>query len=281
MTRAALWAGLAGSFAVLGLWEALAAAEGVGAARFTAALRPLLRAGADGRAPSAPLRRRVGLVAAATLCAAGWIVAGPLAALALAAVGPALALRLVAGRRKRWRAAVARGAPAAARALADALGAGHAVRGAVGEAARTVPGPAGAELADAARALTLGEETETVILRLRDRAGSDAWETIAAAVGLQREAGGDLAGLLRGVADAAEEKARLERDARGATAQARFTGWLVCGLPVAAGVLASLADPHALGDMVGTPIGAALTLLALMVQAGSLMAIRRLARVEG
>jgi tight adherence protein B len=281
VSRAALWAGVAGAAAVLGLWEALAAAEAGGAARLAAALEPLLQAGTDGLEPSAGLRRRLGVVAAATVLAAGWLLGGPVAGLVLAALAPAAALQVVAARRRRWRAAVAAGAPAAARALADALGAGHAIRGAVAEAARTVPGAAGAELAAAARALALGEETDAAIERLRVRAGTDAWDTMAAAIGLQREAGGDLAALLRGVADAAEEAARLERDARQATAQARFTGGLVCGLPLAAAGLAELADPRILATVVGSPIGAGLTLLALVVQAGSLLAIRRLARVEG
>jgi tight adherence protein B len=280
MSRAGMAAGLAGACAVLGLWELLAALEGGGFERVAAVVRPVLRAGADGRAPSAALRRRLGLVAAGTLLAAGWIVAGPLVGVASAALGPFAALRLVAARRRRWSAAVGRGAPATARALADALAAGHAVRGAIVEAAGTVPGPAGAELRAAARALALGERTDDALEQLRRRAAGEAWDTMAAAIFLQRDAGGDLAGLLRGVADSAEDAARSERDAHAATAQARFTGLLVCGLPLAAAALAELADPRAVLALIASPLGAALTVLAFGLQAGSLLAIRRLARVE-
>ena len=69
------------------------------------------------------------------------------------------------------------------------------------------------------------------------------WDTIVAAILLQRDAGGDLAGLLRAIAAALEDAARVEADARSATAQARFTAWLVALLPVGAAVLAELADP--------------------------------------
>ena len=62
--------------------------------------------------------------------------------------------------------------------------------------------------------------------RLRLRAGCRAWDTLIAAILLQRDAGGDLPALLRDLAAALEAADRLERDARTARAQARFTAWL-------------------------------------------------------
>jgi tight adherence protein B len=279
MSRAAAAAGLAGALGVLGLWEALAAAEAAAPAWLGALARPLLRAGREGREPTPPERRRLALTAALTLLVAGWVVAGPVAGVALAAAGPVLAVRAVRARRRRWRAALAREAPGAARALADALGAGHSVRGAIAEAARGLPGAAGRELGAAARALALGARTEEALVALRERAGGGPWETIVAAVLLQREAGGDLAGLLRGLAATQEEALRLARDARAATAQARLTGLLVCGLPLGAAALTELAAPGTVGHLLAVPASAILAGLALVLQAASLVAIRRLARV--
>lgn len=280
MTRAVLAAALAGGAGVLGAWEALGAADAAGLpGRVAGALVPLRRAGREGREPSALERRRLGLVAAGVLLAAGWLLAGPLLGLGLAALGPALALQAVRMRRARWRAAVAEDAPLVARALADAVGAGHSVRGALSEAARGLPGLVGAELRGAARELELGARTEDVLERLRVRAGGQEWDTLAAAILLQREAGGDLAGLLRGLAEAQEEAVRLTRDARAATAQARFTGLLVCGLPLGGAALAQLASPGVLGTVLSEPLPATLTVLAVGLQVGSLLAIRRLGKV--
>jgi tight adherence protein B len=96
-----------------------------------------------------------------------------------------------------------------------------------GRRARSDPRPAEAELRAPRRALALGEPTEAVLERLRRRAADPAWDTIVAAILLQREAGGDLASLLRATAAAQEEAERVEADARTASAQARFTAWLV------------------------------------------------------
>jgi tight adherence protein B len=281
MSRAVAFAALAGGCTVFALWETLAALEAVGRAGAGRVLAPLARAACGGPAPTVSERRRLVALAAAVGALAGWLVAGPVAAAALGGGAPTLVLRLVGARRRRWRAALARDAPAAARALADALGAGHSVRGAIGEAARGLAGAGGGELRRAAVALALGAETDAVVEEIRARARSEPWETIAAAVALQRRAGGDLAGLLRELAAAQEEAARLERDARAATAQARFTGTLVCGLPLGAVALGEIAAPDAVAAMLRAPASAIFGGLAIALQVGSLLAIRRLARLDG
>jgi tight adherence protein B len=276
-------AGLAGAVGVFAAWDLIAAVEGVAVVRgLGRMLAPVRRAGGEGREPTAPERRRLGRLAAAALLGAGWIVGGPFAGAALAAGGPWAAVALVRARRRRWREALAAGAPLAARALADALAGGHSLRGAVAAVARDggVPGPAGSELRAVAQALALGEPTEAALERLRARAGGGPWETIVAAMLLQREAGGDLAGLLRGTAEALEDAARLERDARTATAQARFTGLLVCTLPFGAALLAELARPGYLASLAQSPLTAWLAGCAMAFQVVALLLISRMARVR-
>ena len=281
MSPAALLAATAAGAGVLGAWECLATTEGGRLAdRFARALAPLARARREGREPSGAERRRLALLAAGSLLAGGWLLGGPLLAAVAALAGPAAILAIVRAWRGRYRDEVRRGASRAARALADAIGAGHSIRGALTETAPALPGAAGHELRITARALDLGEPTEAVLERLRLRAGCRAWDTLIAAILLQRDAGGDLPALLRELAAALEAADRLERDARTATAQARFTAWLVVGLPVAAAALAELAAPGFLAALVAAPIPAALTLCALVLQATGLAAIHRIVRVR-
>jgi tight adherence protein B len=281
MTLAVALAGLAGALAVAGAWEALAAVEQAAPARVVARwLEPLGALRREGRAPTVPERRRLALVGAGALLAGGWLVAGPVAGAACAAGGPLGVGRLVRARRERWRAELARAAPGAARALADALAGGHAVRGALAVVADGgVPGAAGAELRAAARALALGARTEDVLERLRGRAGAPAWDTIVAAILLQRDAGGDLAGLLRSIAGGLEEAARVEADARSATAQARFTAWLVALLPVGAAALAEMADPGYVVTLLRAPLAPWLLGAAAVCQLAASALINRIARV--
>jgi tight adherence protein B len=281
---------LAAGAAVLGVaaaWSALGALDhGLG--------QLLAAAGPDGRLARllAPLRagreasrdehRRLILVAAIGLLAGGWLLAGPPAGVLLAAAAPLLGSKIVEAARRRRRDRLASAAPAVARALADALAGGHSVRAALGEAAQGgVPEAAAAELRTAGVQLALGDATETVLERWRARAAHPAYDALAAAILLQREAGGDLAGLLRGLAEALEEQVRAEADARGLTAQARFTALIVAVLPLIGALLAELASPGYLAGLIAAPLSAILMTTSFALQLLAWIAVRRIARLTG
>lgn len=281
MTRTVLLSFGAAAAGVLGVWDALAAVERSRAvAALERALEPLVRAGHEGRAPTGPERRRLALLATGALAAGGWLVGGLVLGALAAVLGPALVLAAVRARRRRYARSVRKGAAAAARALADAVGAGHSIRGAVGVAAAGLDGAAGHELRTTARALALGDPTADALEALRRRASDPAWDAIVAGILLQRDAGGDLAGLLRSQAAALEAADRIGRDARAATAQARFTARLVLMLPAGAAAVAELANPGLVAGLLAHPISVWLVVMAAVLQATAILAVVRLARVR-
>ena len=268
---------------MLAAYEAIAAAEQERLVRAVARwLAPALAALRSGREPTSPERRRLVLVGVLSLAAAGWLVAGPLAGAALGASAPWLARIALRRRTARRQAAIAAEAPVIARALADALAGGHSVRGALLAAARGggVRGPAAAELHAVAAALELGERTDDVLRAFARRAGAGPCETLVAAILLQRDAGGDLAGLLRSLASALEARARVVAEARSSTAQARFTALLVCGLPFAGLALAELAQPGFLVALASTPVTAVMIAVAV-APAGRRRGVRAADRARG
>ncbi|MEA2283109.1 MAG: tight adherence protein [Solirubrobacteraceae bacterium] len=277
---AALLAALAAALAVAGAWELLTAIEGSrpGAA-LARALEPVARAGREGRAATAPERRRIALITAGTLAGGGWLLGGPLLGLVAGLTGPMVAATGLRARRRAYGRAVAAGAAGAARAVADALAAGHAVRGALAVAGDGLPGAAGVELRRAAAAVAVGAPTEAALEALRRRARVPAWDALVAGILLQRDAGGDLVGLLRDHAEALEAAARAEQEARSATAQARATARIVLALPAGAAVLAELASPGFLAGLLARPASATLMALALMLQLAAIVAVRRLGRM--
>ena len=273
-------AGALGALAAVDVARAALPSLALRAPRWLALLDAVLRVGREGRDPGAAERRRMLVAGAFCAMAAGWFVAGPGAGLALACGGPWAVARVLRGARERYRRAVGEGAAEVALALGDALGGGHSLRGAIEEAAAGLGGAPGQELRRVARELRLGARTEVALDALRARVRSHGIDTIVAACLLQRRSGGDLARLLRDCARALEDQQRLLREARAATAQARFTGWIVVALPLMGAALAELASPGYLSSLAGSFLTAWLGGLALVMQAVAAVLIRRLGRVR-
>ena len=240
----------------------------------------VVRAGREGREPGAADRRRLLMVGAVVALALGWAFAGPLVGLALAAAGPWSAGRLLRARREHYRRRVDAGAAAVATAVADALAAGHSLRGAVTESARAIDGQTGHELRRTAAELAAGARTESALASLHERSGSRRLGVIVAACLVQHGAGGDLARLLRECAEGFADQARLEDEVRAATAQARFTGVVVVLLPIGGALLAELASPGFLGGLADSFLTAWLVGLAVAMQVAAAFLIRRLGSVR-
>jgi tight adherence protein B len=214
----------------------------------------------------------------------------------LAATGPTAVSRLLAARRRRYRAAVEAGLPDLAVAIADALTGGASLRAALCEAvgedagepgrerrglsASSVGGAAAHELRRTAAELAAGAATDDALEAMRRRAPSPGMDALVAACVLQRRAGGDLARLLRDSARALEDQARLEGEVRAATAQARFTALLVVPLPLGGAVLAELASPGWFAGLWRSFLTAWLVGIALTLQVAAAVLMRRLGRVR-
>jgi tight adherence protein B len=243
-------------------------------------LDAVARTGREGRDPGVAERRRLLAAGAAVALAGGWLVAGPPVGIALGAAGPWAVARLLRARREHYRRAVGAGADAIAISLADALAAGHSLRGAVLESAGAIGGQAGHELRRTAAELAAGARTDSALDDLRARTGSRRLGTIVAACLVQRGAGGDLARLLRECAEGFADQARLEDEVRAATAQARFTGLVVVLLPLGGALLAELASPGFVAGLASSFLTAWLVGLAVAMQVAAAFLIRKLGRVS-
>jgi tight adherence protein B len=282
-----LLAFVGGASVGLALLEACRSASAALAARGPRWLRAVaglveavVRAGREGRDPGALERRRLLMSGAAAAFVAGLVTLGPLAAVALGATGPLAVARVLAARRRRYRAAVEAGLPELAVAIADALAGGCSLRSALAEAASGVCGAAGHELRRTAAEMAAGAATDGALEAMRRRARSPGMDALVAACLLQRRAGGDLARLLRDSARALEEQARLEAEVRSATAQARFTALIVVLLPLSGALLAELASPGWFASLWSSFLTAWLVGIALLLQAVAAVLMHRLGRVR-
>nr|WP_246852067.1 type II secretion system F family protein [Patulibacter sp. SYSU D01012] len=201
----------------------------------------------------------------------------PTAAL-LVGGGPGAVHAVLRARAARRRRAITLGAPLVARAVADALDAGHGVRRALAEAARAsgVDGPAADELRRVAARLQAGDPLPAALDAWRARTDEPAHRTIIAGLLLHGEAGGELADVLRDGAAALERARRATAEAESAIVQARAAARIVGGIPALIMGGAVVLAPGAVRAITGEPLGALLVVLAVVLQLAAVVAVRRL-----
>jgi tight adherence protein B len=268
-------AALAGGLLTLAAREAVLGAPRM-AAWLAAAVRPLLRAGNEGYAPTPEEQRRLALLGSGALLTLALFVAGPGPVAMVAAAGPASAGWIVARRRERYRRAVERSVPQIASAIADAVSGGRSVRAALAASAAAVEGRPAAELARVRAELEVGASTAEALAALRGRVRSPRVDALATALVSQQGAGGDVAALMRRLGAASAERDRVADDARAATTQARFTGLLVAAMPAGGALFAELLEPGFVGRVLSEPAAATMLLLAGALQVAGFALIRRL-----
>lgn len=170
--------------------------------------------------------------------------------------------------------------PSVAQMLASAVAAGLSLRQAIVRAARDTPDPLGAELRRASGEMELGARVDDALAGLAQRLPDPDLGLLVTAILVQRRTGGDLARALRDMSVRLEERGRLARELRGATAQARATAWMVAALPVVGAALAEAAAPGLIARTASTPIGAGVLVASVVLQVAGILIIRRIATVD-
>lgn len=218
------------------------------------------------------------LVPAGAVLAVVLLVAGAAGSALVVGLGPATCRAVVEARRARRRRLVGLGAPLVARAVADALDAGHGVRRAIGEASRAsgLGGPAADELRRVAARLEAGDPLAAALDAWRARTDEPAHRTLVAGLLLHGEAGGELADVLRDQATALERARRATAEAESAIVQSRAAARIVGGLPAVVMVGSVVLAPDTVRQVTGTPLGALLVVVAVLLQVAAVVAVRRL-----
>ena len=126
--------------------------------------------------------------------------------------------------------------------------------------------------------LEAGAPTTDAIRNLATRFDSPRVDAFATALISQRLAGGDLAALLRRFAEGAAERDRVAEDARSATAQARFTGYLVVDA-ARSGTFTELLRPGFFASILGSVPAWSWSGFRSSLQLAGFILISRLARI--
>ncbi|MCZ4261021.1 type II secretion system F family protein [Limimaricola sp. G21655-S1] len=134
--------------------------------------------------------------------------------------------------------------PEAIELMVRSLRVGHPFSSAIGIVAREVPDPLGSEMGVIADEAAYGRDMSESLKAMAERLDMQDLRFLAVAVTIQRQAGGNLAEILDGLAKVVRARFRLFRRVKAITAEAKWSGMFLSGFPLAALVGINLMDPN-------------------------------------
>ncbi len=164
--------------------------------------------------------------------------------------------------------------------VAGSLSAGHSIQQSFDTVVRESAGVMREELGRALSEARLGGPFEDALHHVAERMGSDDFRWVVMAITVQREIGGDLAEVLRNVADMLRERDRLRRQVQTLSAEGRLSAYVLIGLPIAMFGYMLLVRPEYVSSLFTTTIGLALSALAFVLMVIGAFWMSRIVKIE-
>jgi len=164
--------------------------------------------------------------------------------------------------------------------VANAMRAGSSLMQAMELAGRELAPPLSREMRRAQRELSLGVSMDDAWQRLVERVPSGDMDLVATAVLIQRQVGGDLAGILDSIAATIRVRQRVKAQVRTLTAQGRLSGLVIASLPFVLFVLFSFINPSYIRLLWTEPLGLLMLGMGLVSQIVGVVVISRIIRIE-
>lgn len=199
----------------------------------------------------------VGAVAVTT-AALGMLLSGPLLAIVFALlswVGARFVLRLLTRRRRN---AFGDQLDDSIQLLASSLRAGHSLLRALDAVSREAETPTAEEFARVVNETRVGRDLSESLHDVSNRMHSEDFEWIAQAIAINREVGGDLAGVLDQVANTIRERNQIRRQVKALAAEGKLSAYVLMALPFGITGFLMLMNPDYISQLTDNIVGYAM-----------------------
>ena len=170
--------------------------------------------------------------------------------------------------------------PAVIDLMSSGLRAGQALAATIETVAIEADEPLRSEFQRTTAEMAFGLPFREALLNLRARVPVADVQFLIAAILVQKETGGNLAQVLDKTAKVVRERVRVEGELRIRTAQGRFTGWVLCALPVLLFIGMNFLHPGYEKVLFEDPSGQTLVKYAAVMMVIGMIAIRRIVNVK-
>ena len=164
--------------------------------------------------------------------------------------------------------------------VARSMQAGHAFTSALQMAATESPQPIGKEFTIALNEVNFGIPIHEVLGSLADRVDSPDMRYFSVAVLINREVGGDLAGLLQNLSALIRDRLNLRQSVQAMTAEGRTSAWILGVLPFGVFALLYFFSPQFVSVLWHDPLGIQLMVFALGLMGIGVLWMRYISRLK-
>ncbi|MDZ7339412.1 MAG: type II secretion system F family protein [candidate division KSB1 bacterium] len=164
--------------------------------------------------------------------------------------------------------------------MTSALRAGLSFVGALGMVGKEARPPIGEEFSKTYEEQALGIPIEESLERLTQRIDSLDLRFFVTALLIQRDIGGNLTELLEKISLTIRERFKLIGQVRAQTAQGRFTGWMLTGMPFVMALIISVLNRQYIMLLVTEKLGQYMIAMALFMQFLGFLVIRKVVHIK-
>ena len=164
--------------------------------------------------------------------------------------------------------------------LSNSLRAGFSLLQAMEMVSQEMSNPISEEFHLALREMTYGTPTETALIHLSERVGSDVLDLLVTAMLIQRQAGGNLAEVLQNIHATIQDRLRIQQEIKTLTAQGRMSGYIIAALPFGIAAVLSVLNPSYLSVLFTNRIGWAMLGGGIISQFIGFIIIRKIITIE-
>lgn len=164
--------------------------------------------------------------------------------------------------------------------LAASIEAGQGILQGMDAVARRSTPPTSTEFTRVLAEVRLGTSVDEALGNMSDRVKTEEFGWVVLTMNVQREVGGNLASVLRTLADTIRERDQLRRQVKVLSTEGRVSGLVLGALPVVVAFFLLLTNPGYIGVLVAGTVGRVAVLLCLALMALGAVWIRRIVTIE-
>ncbi len=164
--------------------------------------------------------------------------------------------------------------------LSNGLRAGLSVPQALSMVVDEMPDPISAEFNLVLQQNRIGVPIEDCFDNLATRVKTQDNDMFVSSVNILRETGGNLAETFDTIVGVIRERVRLKQKIETLVTQGLFQGYTIAAMPFVIGGVFASSDPEGMSKMVGHPIGIAMIILAVLMDALGLFVIMKIVKIK-